>query len=69
MDADRLESMREGLARRNTKALVVLRNDRAVLEWYAAGHGPDSVGRRPAWAYAWGGAAFGLTRGARERVA
>jgi len=41
MDADRLEATREDLARRNTKALVVIRNDRVVLEWYAEGHGPD----------------------------
>lgn len=41
MDAGRLESMRDALARRNTKALVVIRNDRIVLESYAEGHGPD----------------------------
>jgi len=43
MDAGRLESMREGLARRSTKALVVIRNDRVVLEWYAEGHGPNKL--------------------------
>jgi len=41
MDAARLESMRQELARRSTKGLLVVRNDRIVLEWYAEGHGAE----------------------------
>jgi CubicO group peptidase (beta-lactamase class C family) len=42
MDPDRLEALRESLAAKRTKALLVLRNDRVVLEWYAPGHGAQS---------------------------
>ena len=35
-----LERMRQGLEKRGTKSLLVIRNDRIVLEWYADGHGP-----------------------------
>lgn len=41
MDAARLEALRDDLSRRRTKALVVVRGDGVVLEWYADGHGPD----------------------------
>ena len=41
MNATLLEAMRRELARRNTKALLIVRNDRIVLEWYAEGHGPQ----------------------------
>lgn len=41
MSADRLNDMRDALAKRGTKALLVIRHDRVVLEWYADGHGAD----------------------------
>lgn len=41
MDGARLEAMREELARRGTKTLLIVRNDRIVYEWYAEGFGPD----------------------------
>jgi len=41
MNATLLETMRRELARRNTKGLLIIRNDRIVLEWYAEGHGPE----------------------------
>ncbi len=41
MDAERLESMRQQLQERKTQSLLVVRNDEIVLEWYAAGHGPE----------------------------
>ena len=33
----KLEALREGLAARNTKALLIIRNDTIVCEWYAPG--------------------------------
>jgi CubicO group peptidase (beta-lactamase class C family) len=41
MSKDRLDALREELARRKTHAFVVIRNDKIVYEWYASGHGPD----------------------------
>lgn len=41
MDGARLRAVQEQLAARNTKALLIIRNDRVVLEWYAEGFGPD----------------------------
>ena len=41
MDAARLDAMRDTLAERQTKALLVVRNDRIVYEWYASDHGAD----------------------------
>jgi CubicO group peptidase (beta-lactamase class C family) len=41
MDGAKLETMRAALAERHTKALLVVRNDRVVCEWYQEGHGPD----------------------------
>src|SRR5688572_3490898 len=43
MSAPRLEAMREDLAKRGTKALLVLRRDRVVLEWYAEGHAAEKT--------------------------
>ncbi|HEY3392888.1 MAG TPA: serine hydrolase, partial [Lacipirellulaceae bacterium] len=37
--AQRLDELQKGLADRRTKALLIIRNDRIVCEWYAAGHG------------------------------
>jgi len=37
----KLTSLKESLAARRTKALLIVRNDRIVCEWYAKGHGPD----------------------------
>ena len=37
----RLEAMKDGLAARGTKALLVIRGDRIVHEWYAPDHGPE----------------------------
>lgn len=36
-----LEALRADLAARGTKALLVIRNDTVVCEWYAPDHGPD----------------------------
>lgn len=36
-----LEALRADLAMRGTKALLVIRNDAIVCEWYAPDHGPD----------------------------
>ena len=41
MDAAKLKSMEEALAQRRTKALLVIRHDSIVWEWYAPGHGPE----------------------------
>ncbi|HUT74652.1 MAG TPA: serine hydrolase [Armatimonadota bacterium] len=41
MDGAKLDTLRDALAQRRTRALVVIRNDRIVYEWYAPGHGPD----------------------------
>ena len=37
----KLNNLKESLAAKHTKALLVIRNDRIVCEWYAGGHGPD----------------------------
>jgi hypothetical protein len=39
--SSKLESLRSGLAARGTTALLVIRNDTIICEWYAPGHGPD----------------------------
>jgi CubicO group peptidase (beta-lactamase class C family) len=39
--AERLGELKRSLAAKNTKALLVVRNDKIVCEWYAKGHGPD----------------------------
>lgn len=41
MDVARLDALRNGLAVRGTKSLLVVRRDKIVYEWYAPGHGPD----------------------------
>ncbi|SPE35376.1 Beta-lactamase [Candidatus Sulfopaludibacter sp. SbA3] len=41
-DPARLEALRADAAARHTRALLVVRNGRIVLEWYAAGNGPDT---------------------------
>ena len=38
---EKLDALRDGLAQRGTKALLVIRNDRIVYEWYSPGHGPN----------------------------
>jgi CubicO group peptidase (beta-lactamase class C family) len=38
LSPESLEALRAGLAANGTKALLVVRNDRIVLEWYAEGH-------------------------------
>ena len=39
--AEKLNELTESLAAGNTKALLVVRNDKVICEWYAEGHGPD----------------------------
>ncbi len=39
MDGERLEELRDSLARRETTALLVVRHNRLIYEWYALGHG------------------------------
>ena len=39
MSREKLEALKEELAQRKTHGLLVIRNDRIVFEWYAAGHG------------------------------
>jgi len=37
---EKLKNLKESLAAKNTKALLIIRNDKIVLEWYAQNHGP-----------------------------
>src|SRR5215211_7060011 len=37
MSAARLDALKDDLAKRRTRALLVIRNDRIVYEWYAEG--------------------------------
>ena len=41
MSTARLDALRDRLAASHTAALLVVRNDRIVYEWYAPDHGPD----------------------------
>ena len=41
MSSARLDALCSDLAERNTKAFLVVRNDRIVYEWYAADHGAE----------------------------
>jgi CubicO group peptidase (beta-lactamase class C family) len=41
IDAVRLGRLKDHLARNNTGSLIVMRDDRIIYEWYAAGNGPD----------------------------
>src|SRR5687767_10059990 len=43
MSAQRLDAMKESLAKRGTKSLLVVRRDRIVLEWYAEGHSREKA--------------------------
>jgi CubicO group peptidase (beta-lactamase class C family) len=43
MSAEKLDRLKESLAARKSKALLVIRNDRVVYEWYAEGHGATKV--------------------------
>lgn len=40
MAKEKLDALKDELAKRKTRAFLVIRNDRIVYEWYAAGHGP-----------------------------
>jgi CubicO group peptidase (beta-lactamase class C family) len=40
MSKEKLDALKDELAKRKTKAFLVVRNDKMVYEWYAAGHGP-----------------------------
>jgi len=41
MDGAELDAMKDALADHQTKAFLVIRNDKIVYEWYQKGHGPD----------------------------
>jgi CubicO group peptidase (beta-lactamase class C family) len=41
MAKEKLDALRDDLAGRKTHGFLVVRNDRIVYEWYAAGHGPN----------------------------
>ena len=41
MDMVRLHALRDDLAARGTKTLLVARHERIVYEWYAPGYGPS----------------------------
>jgi CubicO group peptidase (beta-lactamase class C family) len=41
MSKEKLDALKDDLARRKTHALLIVRNDKIVYEWYATGHGPD----------------------------
>jgi CubicO group peptidase (beta-lactamase class C family) len=41
MSKEKLDALKEDLASRKTRAFLVIRNDKIVYEWYAAGHGPN----------------------------
>src|SRR4051812_8783962 len=40
---DRLDAFRDNLAKHGTRALLVIRHDQVVCEWYADGVAPDKV--------------------------
>jgi CubicO group peptidase (beta-lactamase class C family) len=40
MSKEKLDALKDELAKRKTRAFLVIRNDKIVYEWYAAGHGP-----------------------------
>jgi CubicO group peptidase (beta-lactamase class C family) len=42
MSSPKLDAAREVLARKGTKTFLVIKNDRIVYEWYAAGFGPQT---------------------------
>jgi CubicO group peptidase (beta-lactamase class C family) len=41
LSQEKLDALQKELARRKTHAFLVVRDDKIVFEWYAAGHGPD----------------------------
>jgi CubicO group peptidase (beta-lactamase class C family) len=41
MSSAALEAMKDQLAAKNTRGLLIIRNDRIVCEWYADGYGPS----------------------------
>ncbi len=43
MSKAKLDALERDLSARGTKALLVIRNDKIVLEWYAADHGPTKT--------------------------
>jgi CubicO group peptidase (beta-lactamase class C family) len=42
LSKERLDALKDDLARRKTHALLVIRNDQIVYEWHAPGHGPGT---------------------------
>ncbi len=40
MSQEKLDALKDELAKRKTRAFLVIRNDKIVYEWYAAGYGP-----------------------------
>src|SRR5262245_8800081 len=61
MSAEKLDALQESLALKNTKALLVIRNDRIVWEWYATDHGPTKTHYTASMAKALvGGVALGV---------
>lgn len=40
MSKEKLDALKDELAKRKTHAFLVIRNDKIVYEWYATGHGP-----------------------------
>src|SRR5215471_20516112 len=38
---EKLDALKDELAKRKTRAFLVIRNDKIVYEWYAPGHGPN----------------------------
>src|SRR5438132_9292033 len=43
LSPEKLEAFRDSLATKNTRALVVIRHDRIVCEWYADGQSADKL--------------------------
>ncbi len=41
MSKEKLDALKDELAKRKTHIFLVVRNDKIVYEWYAEGHGPD----------------------------
>jgi CubicO group peptidase (beta-lactamase class C family) len=41
MSSQKLDALKDSLAAKDTKALLIVRNDRIVYEWYASDHSAD----------------------------
>lgn len=41
LSKEKLDALKDELARRKTHTFLVIRNDKIVYEWYATGYGPD----------------------------